>query len=123
MSRLLQELEASKDPHFVRRSIPSIPMRMMGVKEDFSREPVGFGQSTRYSIRVTLGDVVYIDDDLVRNGSDAIGLAVASVKRGIVEEVFGEFRGPLEKLQMLILEGNQRDALVALDDLRTQMFS
>jgi hypothetical protein len=71
-----------------------------------------------YDISVKLGAGVAVSE----HQYDHLGTMVYNVKRAVIEELYGEFRSPLIHLEILISEGQQREALEKLREIHKNMF-
>lgn len=126
MSKLLDGLRAVGDP--ARRKVALLPS-CIEVNEHYSRGvSPSYITAIEYNIQLKLGANVYISDKIVASlnddklGTTAIQHAVDNVKRKLVEEVYSEFRKPMDELTEYILRGDMKGALIAVDQLRSQMF-
>jgi hypothetical protein len=72
----------------------------------------------RYNIEVKLGASALIS----QHNFDHIGRIVTNVKRGVIEELYGEFRKPLIDLEFTIASGDQQEALEKVRKLYRDMF-
>lgn len=72
----------------------------------------------KYDITVKLGAEVAVSEHQYEH----LNTMIDNVKRAVIEEIYGEFRGPLIRLEMLISEGQRQEALEKVRDLHRTMF-
>jgi hypothetical protein len=77
-----------------------------------------FGTMRRYDIRVKLGASVAVAEHQHGHLSSMID----TVKRAVIEELYGEFRKPLIELEIIIAEGHQKEALEKVRKMHRSMF-
>lgn len=98
------------------------------VKEKFT-EVVNFHsiRQKHYNIGLTIGTSVWINDYDYPGSSpkaeNELHDAIYNSKRAIIEQVFGEFRPILMKLEREIFNGNKSEALGLVRELEKQMFT
>lgn len=121
MSKIADAVFA-KDLKQVRARADSI-VDEFSVKEKFT-QVVNFDRQKHYNIGLTIGTSVWINDypGSSSKAENELHEAICNSKRAIVEEVFGEFRPILMKLEMEIFNGNRSEALGLVRELRKQMF-
>ncbi len=72
-----------------------------------------------YHIGVKIGGEIAIDD---RDDGKLIKMAVETIQRQVVEEIYGEFRMPLLEIERALWDHDHDKARALLADLRKQMF-
>lgn len=76
-------------------------------------------EETLYEIKVSIGNRIWIRDI---DSSEELNRAVHITKKGIIEEVFGEFRVLLMKCYKEVYNGDREKSLDAIRELEKQMF-
>jgi hypothetical protein len=72
----------------------------------------------RYDIQVKLGASVVVSE----YQHDHLSSMIDTVKRAVIEELYGEFRKPLIELEIIIAEGHQQEALAKVRNMHRSMF-
>lgn len=101
-----------------------LPMKYSSIKLETHKDHVtsSMGVYTAVKIGAKFESIVYIDDyDLTRN-PDAIRQALVSIKRAMVEEMFGEFRPLLMDALAATYDTDQVRLRTALANLEKEMF-
>lgn len=118
MSKFAQQLTAKDTGN---RKLISSMMSGSSVKEN----PNEILTAKVYEIGVKFGiNLAIPSDDLARktNENEIFNESVAAARKAIVEEVFGEFRGPISELRVAIYERDFARAKYILSNLEHQMF-
>lgn len=76
---------------------------------------------TKYRLEVNLGATVWIDDN-VKGSIDKVQWALEDVRKGIVEEVFGEFRGILNDMRIANHQSDSDRMRTLISELEYKMF-
>jgi len=105
------------------RARPDSIVDVFSVKENFI-EVDHFERQKHYNIGLTIGTSVWINQypGSSSKAENDLHEAICNSKRAIIEEVFGEFRPILMKLEMEIINRNSGEALDLVRQLRKQMF-
>lgn len=75
------------------------------------------------SFEAKFGNKYYIDEKLAHSNCSALQEVLTQIRKSVVEEVFGEFRGPLRELRHALYNRDFTSATEALDKLEDQMFN
>lgn len=76
---------------------------------------------TKYRLETKLGATVWIDDN-IKGSMDKVQWALEDVRRGIVEEVFGEFRGILNDMRIANHQSDSDRMRTLISELEYKMF-
>ncbi len=106
------------------RARPDSIVDEFSVKENFI-EVVHFERQKHYNIGLTIGTSVWVNDypGSRSKAENELHEAICNSKRAIIEQVFGEFRPILMKLEREIFNGNKSEALGLVRELEKQMFT
>lgn len=88
------------------------------IDTDSIRDPLSVDILRRYRIEVKLGAEVLVNE----HNFEHLSTMVDNVKRAVIEELYGEFRKPLIRLEINIAEGNQQKSLELVRDIHATMF-
>ena len=75
------------------------------------------------AFEATFGSRYYIDEALTYKDSEVLAETLKQVKRSVIEEVFGEFRKPLNELRHYLYNRDVPAALETLSNLERQIFN
>lgn len=96
MSKLAKEILAVQTGN---RAIRQKPMEMVTARDSYG-PVVTSGYYTEYNFQVLFGTKIYISEEaMVASNSDVIQNITTNVRSQVVEEIFGEFKQRLFKLQ------------------------
>ena len=106
------------------RARPDSIVDVFSVKENFI-EVDHFERQKHYNIGLTIGTSVWINQypGSSPKAENELHDAIYNSKRAIIEQVFGEFRPILMKLEREIFNGNKSEALGLIRELEKQMFT
>jgi len=101
-------------------------LQMDYTKTNFEYQSSPDFHSRDYEIRVNAsfgskGWVTY--SDYIKGGDLSSHFVVKNIKRGVIEEVFGEFRPTLHKLRTALYDRNFDEARQILNELEYDMFT
>lgn len=82
--------------------------------------PLSYHHDREYAIKAEFGGRCWVSAD--GSGKGEIGAAISSMKKMLIEEVFGEFRGPLIKALHAIKYGDQNEAEQYIKTVLESMF-
>ena len=91
------------------------------IKEDF-REDYTFNQ-VLYRIEMRVGNEMWIDNSLRNKYEASLEEAVNITRKGVIEEIFGEFRPFFHKIEKAIFNNNSEEARILLSKMYNQMFN
>lgn len=96
------------------------PLDNLSVREDWSN----YGYTKEYRIGVSVTHSAHLTDEMIRLSQGvALTDAVQTVKRAVVEEVFGEFRPYFRALEVALYEHDWNRARTLIREFETQMFA
>jgi uncharacterized protein (DUF1810 family) len=92
------------------------------VTSNSTKEYLSFGDCIRYNIGVRLGAQVYITDDISSKMNTEIERATETVRRAVIEEIFGEFRPLINEMSVSLYDRDFDKLKTLIDSLYNQMF-
>lgn len=108
--------------------VRALNMNLTEVRKDSFEDNSHISMGTRraYRIGVQLGATAYVDDsfpgDSQESKNQEIQYAIETVKRGIIEEIFGEFRPIIREMAMATYDEDSRRLRSLLTQLEQKMF-
>lgn len=76
----------------------------------------------KIDFKASFGTSYYIDENLAVKGSPVIEETLRNVKKAVIEEIFGEFRQPINELRHAIYEMDNDRAIELLKNIEKQMY-
>jgi hypothetical protein len=95
---------------------------------DFSvinnKEPSIYFPKQDYEVVFTavLGTRMYVAEELTYD-NEYLNIILKHIKRSVVQEIFGEFREPINKIRVDLYHKKYDEAMKGLNDLEESMFS
>jgi hypothetical protein len=106
------------------KAVRTLNMNLTEVRKDTTE--VQSSMRRGYRIECRIGSVVYVDDGFPGDSQEAkereIMYAIETVKRGIIEEIFGEFKPILREMAMATYDEDTRRLRSLLSQLEQKMF-
>ena len=117
MSKLAKAIEAHQSGD--KRAVPP---KYTSISHDSAKMPsADMFVQTKYRLEVNLGATAWIDDN-IKGSIDRVQWALEDVRKGIVEEVFGEFRGILNDMRVANHQSDSDRMRTLISELEYKMF-